>query len=629
MIMPLDYQSQPVVRASKMWLVAILAAWIVGFQLWLLTDFWLVRSMSHLTVYAGAVAVCFIEPVRRALFALGRMLDHRGRLATPLIFAIMSTLALAILYATAIDSSRRFSPVFHDEFSYLLQATMLAHGHLSMPAHPLGAFFDTFYVITDRAYASQYFPGAAMMFAPGVWLGLDGWVMPLIIASAAAGMLFLVIRELFDGLCGLASIIVLCGVLGFRFLSIIPVAQVPALLLGLIATYVTLRWIATRRFRWILAGGTAIGWMAITRPLDAVVYAVPLGALILFYQVRAKADGANWRKLILAGMLPMLPFLTLQLLLNHQVTGDWLKTPFSYYADRDLPGTSYGFHTYDPNARPASPLPQKQIFYELRVMPTLKVHSPGRALRYWVERRARITMGDVAGDMLLFIPIPAALICLRDPRRWALVSIIAIWCVAYSFYAFDYAHYYVTVLPSIPVLIFAGFESITRVFPRAGELVKCFRVIIPSTIAVMVLPQFKADVIDQFVDSGIEDVVRQFEAKVPDDRSILMVRWGAQSVPEWEVVYNIHDSWPDDARVIRAQDLGADRNIELYRYYAQRQPDRVVYLYDRGAGTFSRIGPVTELLKTSDGEGDSIQTSRPVANDATAQQQEEQGEPHP
>lgn len=58
--------------------------------------------------------------------------------------------------------------------------------------------------------------------------------------------------------------------------------------------------------------------------------------------------------------------------------------------------------------------------------------------------------------------------------------------------------------------------------------------------------------------------------------------------------------WPDDARIIRAADLGA-KNVELYRYYADTrgQLDRLVYVYDSKSGTLceSPIGTVGELAK--------------------------------
>jgi hypothetical protein len=62
-----------------------------------------------------------------------------------------------------------------------------------------------------------------------------------------------------------------------------------------------------------------------------------------------------------------------------------------------------------------------------------------------------------------------------------------------------------------------------------------------------------------------------------------------------EPVYNIDVAWPDDAPIIRAQDLGPARNQELFAYYAQRQPARTVYRFDRATGKLFLLGNVVEL----------------------------------
>lgn len=594
-----------------MWIIIIACAWLVGIQLWLLTDFWLVRSITHLTVYGTAIAACFIKPVREAVLSFGRLLDRRGPIATPLLFVGASLVAIAVLYGTALYGNRKFSPVFHDEFSYLLQTTMLASGRLSMPAHPLGAFFDTFYVITDRAYASQYFPGAAMMFAPGVWLGFGGWVMPLLVTGMVCGMILLVIRELFDGLAGLAAVIVACSALELRFQSLSPLAQHPSLLLGLLAIYFVLKWLRSHRLGHLAIAAAAMGWMAITRPLDAVAFSLPMACVGAITMARRREPARVWLRTALAATLPVLPFLAIQLTLNHQVTGRWLQTPFSYYAARDMPGTSYGFHTYDDSLRPASPLPQKQRFYVKNVQSTLREHRFLAVAKSWIGERGKGALGEMFGDMLLVVPIPVALVCLRDARRWMAVLIIPIWCILYSFYPFRYVHYYVLLIPSAVVLCFAGFESIYAVFPRSRPVVLAMRFVLPAAIAVMSMPQFKADVRDQVFDNYIEEDFRKLEASLPDRRSVILIRFGPLSVPEWELVYMINDAWPDDARVVRAHDLG-DRNIELYRYYAGRQPDRVVYRFDRETNELIRLGNVADLAKTLDGEGDSILTTKPA-----------------
>jgi hypothetical protein len=65
--------------------------------------------------------------------------------------------------------------------------------------------------------------------------------------------------------------------------------------------------------------------------------------------------------------------------------------------------------------------------------------------------------------------------------------------------------------------------------------------------------------------------------------------------PHHEPVYNIDVAWPDDAPIIRAHDLGAQRNQRIYDYYARISPERVVYLYDRSVGELVRLGTAREL----------------------------------
>ena len=62
-----------------------------------------------------------------------------------------------------------------------------------------------------------------------------------------------------------------------------------------------------------------------------------------------------------------------------------------------------------------------------------------------------------------------------------------------------------------------------------------------------------------------------------------------------EPVYNVDVMNPDDAPIIRAHDLGVQRDQELFDYYAARQPERTVYLFDRAARKMVRLGNITEL----------------------------------
>jgi hypothetical protein len=84
-------------------------------------------------------------------------------LSAALILVLLWTVCrLAVLWHTGIPQ-----PMIHDEFSYVLQADIFAHGHLAMPPHPLGKFFESPMELVRPVYASKYPPGQALFLALG------------------------------------------------------------------------------------------------------------------------------------------------------------------------------------------------------------------------------------------------------------------------------------------------------------------------------------------------------------------------------------------------------------------------------------------------------------------------------
>ena len=79
----------------------------------------------------------------------------------------------------------------------------------------------------------------------------------------------------------------------------------------------------------------------------------------------------------------------------------------------------------------------------------------------------------------------------------------------------------------------------------------------------------------------------------------MLFRFGPGANPLAEPVYNADVAWPDDARVIRAHDLGDAANRKLMEYYASRQPERRVYCYDRTATAdpLTYLGTVREMAR--------------------------------
>ena len=593
----IGYASVPPQRGGSARAVMLGALIALGVQLWLLTDSRLVRPIGFLVAVGVALLAAMTPVARRALLITSGWLDRRGRVATPIRFGGVSLAAGVLLYAAAASSHRPFAPAVQDEFSYLLQTRMFAEGHLWLPAHPLAEFFDTFYVVTDRAYASQYFPGAALLYAPGIWLGLPFWAMPLATAAAACGAIFLLMRELFDGVVGVASVLAACGVLGLRYVSISVYAQQPTLFFGTLALWSLLRWDATRRGGFLIGAGVAIGWCAITRPLDAAAFAL-CGAAFVAWRLR-RSPIAEWRRAALLGLLPLLPFAALQLTIDRGVTGRWLQTPFAYYAERDMPGTQLGFPRFDPTIRPVSPLPQKQAFYDSRVVPAARGHTFLATLADWRSHLFQNLVTELFADGLLVILIPAAALALGT-KRAAVAAVPPVWWALYLLHPFTFYHYYVVLIPSSLVLTFAGVDALARGGPRrVRSIVRGAGPLLVATASVLALPQFRLDLIDQAAANPAEVTIRRLIASAHEPRLIVMCRYDPRSSTETEPVYNIDRARIDDNPAIRAHDLGDRRNAVLYRYYAERQPDRVVYRFDRGDGSFVRLGRVVDLAATN------------------------------
>src|SRR5260370_11488919 len=102
-----------------------------------------------------------------------------------------------------------------------IQARMLAHGRLWMPAHPLPQFFETFHIFVTPVYAPMQFPGTSLLYVPAMWLGLPYWITPLLIAGATLGLVYRIVAEIIDGGAGIVAAILLLGVLEFRYESVI------------------------------------------------------------------------------------------------------------------------------------------------------------------------------------------------------------------------------------------------------------------------------------------------------------------------------------------------------------------------------------------------------------------------
>jgi hypothetical protein len=603
--------------ARRITAVALLAC---GGALWVAIGNGRGMGLMRWVLLTAAVAIGALPPVSRRVVARLDRVRHPTQRTIERTALLVGVLATAYFVFTAFHQDRDLFPKTHDEGSYLLGMQMLAHGRLWMPKHPLADFFETFYVIVDPVYASKYFPGTALMYAPTIWLHWPTWVLPVVASGAIVGLLYRIFTQLVDGVAGLLAAILMASLSWFRMLSILLFSQVPMLLLGLLLFWAWLNWREKQRAGWLIAIGAFAGWGAITRPVDALIFAAAAGVGMLCSLRRQPPR----RWVVTAGwvILGAAPFLTIQLIFNKGVTGHVFETPFTYYIDRDHPQTSFGFHDYDPLASPASTLPQKRDYYRNVIAPLVQRHRIGNLLHNWVRRdvpgqpaydRPRLPM-VVVSTMPFRVLLPVALVGvlgLTDVRRRLLWLTLPLFVLAYIPYTFFLEHYAVSIAPAVILSVVLGGEALATTWPRFGVAIRSSFTL--GVVALALLSTYELNPVSTLLDRDksasnphlVDDetfhsaLLRAVNTQLPDviqKPAVILFRYApGQNVIE-EPVFNNAAAWPDDQEIVRAHDLG-DRDIEVVRYYAERQPERVFYRFDRATMTLSPpLGTARQLL---------------------------------
>jgi hypothetical protein len=228
-------------------------------------------------------------------------------------------------------------PVVHDESSYLLQARLFAAGRWTLPSPPIPEFFAQPHVLVTPALASKYPPGHALVLAPGVLLGFPP-LMPLLLAGVTAALLFALVRRVSDVWTALLAWTVwLTAPIVLRFQpTYFSEIATGALLLG--AWWCLLEWRATGARGWLVGLALAVGWSAITRPLTALAFAIPIGVVVL----RDVAMRRRWLDLA-AGVAVGCAVLAILPLWSARTTGSWRESPLARYRLDYMPYDRMGF----------------------------------------------------------------------------------------------------------------------------------------------------------------------------------------------------------------------------------------------------------------------------------------------
>jgi 4-amino-4-deoxy-L-arabinose transferase-like glycosyltransferase len=556
-----------------------------------------------LTIVALLIAAALAgAPTTRA--AVTRALD-RVRDPSPrqrwITAAIVFVVSVAYMGFTAWQQDRDLIPKFHDEHMHLVQMRHLAHGKLWTRPHELAEFFETFHVFVTPVYASVYFPGTALMYLPAVWLKLPFWLLPLLVAAGGgAAMSYRVTAELIDGVAGLLAALMVVSLQWFRYLSLMVMSHSVMLLLGLLILWSWLRWRRAHSLRWAAGLGAFVGWAAITRPVDAICYTAPvaLAMLLDFRNLSPKRIALT----IACAIASAAPFLALQVIENIGITGHPLKTPYRLYADLYTPQMSFGFHDFDPTVRPQTTLRQRQDYYDQFTIPAAAAHRPDRIARTWLTERFPLLATVTLPNRLLALLAPLSVLALTTVPRAATWAVLVIYIAFYAMFAYLLPVYCVVVAPVAIVWVLLGKSVIERWAARSArwrDASVAFLTTAAALLSIATLPGIDREVIDD----GFLAPTMWFSyvdaPKAVERPAIILFRYTPGDNTNEEPVYNVDVVNPDDAPIIRAHDLGPQRNRELFAYYAQRQPDRNVYHFDRRTRTLTPLGKIADLAPTA------------------------------
>jgi hypothetical protein len=586
------HQPKPCHRLLRL---GVVVALLLGAR-WFLAQYFDV-TLIQVGLLAAALALSVVPWARTRV---GRLLDwarHPSRPARLAIAAAIWAAGSGYLSFTAHSQHRSLVPQLQDEYSYEIQARMLARGRLWFPPHPVAESFESFQMLARPVYASIYFPGTALLYWPMATFRLEPWVLPVCASGGCLALLYLITASAIDGVAGLLAALLLAAVREFRIVSVMQLSQVPAVLLGLACIALWLGWRRRRGAGWLVLVGLAMGWAAITRPVDALAFAVPV-ALAIAADLRGGRPGA-WARA--AGLLAigLAPFLALQLAFDRGTTGRALLTPYTLYFHRELPGLEYGFHRREPPARQSSDLPQKQAYFQAvrSVATPLTWNRMGR-LPGVAARRAARAVDDSLPTELLLIFLPVAPLALTDRRRWVIAGVAPLFLLLYLANPLFLNHYCVVVAPIVAFWICLGasaLDAFARGLRRGGAAVRRFVPLALAALAISSLPEVRGtrggtgDFM-VYPPPLVAERVEAAMASIPG-RAVVLFRY---HLADDEPIYNAGVAWPDDARVVRANELGPAADARLIDYYAARQPDRVFYFFDLHAPQpLRKLGPAT------------------------------------
>ena len=551
-----------------------------------------------------------------------------------------------------------YHSVNHDEGVYLMQASMLLEGQLTLAGGDLADVFRPWFFIEDGGELySKYNPVPAAMFAVSMALFGEPRVTLAVVAAGNAVLVAVLGTMVADRRVGLLAGLLFAASPMTLFTSSVFLPYAPTTLLNLSFAVAYLHGVRTGSLRAAAVAGIAIGLAAFARPYTAILFAAPfiLHALWEFSRglwidsrslprlVRLFVSQAGFQSLPISVQRNTLTgiggtaFVGLTLAYNTVLTGAPLTFPYQAFAPLDGPG--FGF--------------REILGHEVVYTPALAIESNRHALQYlgtrwfaggvigtlaatagllvavrWWRRRDR-EWGSTAGLLLagLLVSVP-----LGNIPFWGTHNMLAeLDNPANGLVSHFGPFYYFDLL--VPLSIFAALGLVVgwrwlrggAVFDRLAAVtssVTARRIIVAvALVAALAVGGLTASTAAEPLDRNMAYTEKYATAYEPIESADLenALVFTPDPYGPWQnhPFQSLRNDPGFDGEVVYARDRAAAGNFEMLAAY----PNRTLYRFDyRGVWTpepDQGVSPKLESLSTPTGESLQADTRVGVAEQVT------------
>jgi len=514
---------------------------------------------------AGVMSVCW---PRAGSLWFAKIEKLFGRLARRRAASVVVVGTMAILLRLAILPVQPIQePFIHDEFSYLLAADTFASGRLTNHTHDLWPHFESFHIDQQPTYMSMYFPAQGLMLAAGQVLFGHPWYGVLLSVGLMCGALCWMMQgwlppgwALLGGMLAVIRLGLFSNWVNGYYGGAIA-ATGGALVLGALPRF--RRRANVRDGTWLAVGAILL---ATSRPYEGLLVCGP-AAVALFLPAVQKP------RILLAPLVLMLIATGLMAYYNQRVFGSPLTLP--YETNRMTYASAPVFLWESP--RPAPEYRSKALhdFYQIWEMHDFRL---ARTPQGFLDKTAQ----KFATALLFFfgiaLPIPLVMVprLFRDTRvRYVLVA-GAVFGIGLGMNAWFFPHYAAPFTGGVYVLLLQCMRHLRQSKPIGLALVRYAPLVCLMLAGIRIYAEPLGLAIHRwpamwFGTSALglprAKVAAQLEAN--PGKQLAIVRYSAQHAPFDDWVYNQADI--DASKVVWARELHAASNLELLRYFQDRQ----------------------------------------------------------